>query len=84
MNIRSKISSAWNKLTRKAARNNKKATDSELGADEVVQEEVFPKKTSQKRKICTSKKPPSKRARPTNDNYQMIDPDGDTCDSSKS
>lgn len=82
MNIKSKIKSAWDKLTRKG--HAKKVTDSELGADEVIQEEVFPKKTAQKRKTCTSKKPPSKRTRPTNGNYQMIDPDGDTCDSSKS
>ena len=82
MNIRAKIKSAWNKVTGKSARS-KNMTDSELGADEVVQEEVFPKKV-QTRKKCTNKKPPSKRTRPTNNDYQMIDPENDTCDCGKS
>ena len=30
------------------------------------------------------KKPPSKRTRPTNNNYRMIDPDDDTVDTGKS
>lgn len=83
MSIKSKIKSAWDKIAHRPSRT-KNVTDSELGADEVVQEEVFPKKRTQARKKCTSKKPPSKRTRPTNNDYQMIDPDCDTCDSSKS
>ncbi len=36
-------------------------------------------------KCCDAgKKPPSKRTRPTNNNYQMIDPDDNTIDTGKS
>ncbi|MDE6618012.1 MAG: hypothetical protein K2K13_03180 [Clostridiales bacterium] len=87
MDIKSKIKSAWKRLTGKSS-------DSELGADEVVKKEVFPKtakakaktvakKSATDKKGCT-RKPPSKRTRPTNNDYQMIDPDNDTADAGKS
>lgn len=95
MNIKQKIKSAWQRITGK---NLNKSTDSELGADEVVKKEVFPKskaKTDTKasaKKCCShssaksscTHKPASKRTRPTNDNYQMIDPSDDTFDAGKS
>lgn len=66
-------------------------TDSELAAEEVIHEEVFPKPA---RRMCNGRKcdndykpeakAPSKRTRPTNNKYQMIDPDDNTCDSGKS
>ncbi|MDE7107448.1 MAG: hypothetical protein K2O39_03915 [Clostridiales bacterium] len=91
MDIKQKIKSAWNRLTGKTAKTN----DSELGADEVVKKEVFPKTAKAKAKTPTAKKPavdkngctrkpPSKRTRPTNNDYQMIDPDNDTADAGKS
>lgn len=87
MSIKDKIKNVF-------GRKNKRR-DSELGAEEVVHEEVFPKKTAEKRNCgcgcvksdktrSTAKKPASKRTRPTNNDYQMIDPDNDTCDTSKS
>lgn len=91
MNIKQKIKSAWNRMLG----NPSKSADSELGADEVVKKEVFPKtakaqakspvakKTTADKNGCT-RKPASKRTRPTNSNYQMIDPSGDTCDTGKS
>lgn len=84
MSIKEKIKSVWNKVT---SRRDK--ADSELAAEEVIQEEVFPKKTVRKSacggKTCNSaKKPPSKRTRPTNGNYRMIDPSNETADSGKS
>lgn len=90
MDIKQKIKSAWQRMTGKR----EKTSDSELGADQVVKKEVFPKstKTRQPRDCkkyttdkngCTRKKP-SERTRPTNDNYKMIDPSGDTIDSGKS
>lgn len=77
MDIKNKIKSAWNKFTSKH-----KDVNSELGADEVVEEEIFPRPA--KRKCTKNAKPASKRTRPTNDNYQMIDPSNDTVDGSKS
>ncbi|MDE5562548.1 MAG: hypothetical protein K2J01_03255 [Clostridiales bacterium] len=87
MDIKSKIKSAWKRLTGKS-------NDSELGADEVVKKEVFPKSAKAKAKTTVKKsttdkkgctrKPPSKRTRPTNNDYQMIDPDNDTADAGKS
>ena len=93
MSIKEKISSAFKKAADKTADtakrlSRKSKTDSELAADEVIHEEVFPKKRACKKgasahKAC-AKKPASKRTRPTNNNYEMIDPDDNTCDSSKS
>ena len=91
MNIKQKIKSAWNRITGKRLN---KSADSELGADEVVRKEVFPKtaakakaqkttKTTSSKSACTHK-PASKRTRPTNGNYQMIDPTDDTFDAGKS
>ncbi|MDE7406369.1 MAG: hypothetical protein K2M89_05810 [Clostridiales bacterium] len=87
MDIKQKIKSAWKRLTGKT-------DDSELGADEVVKKEVFPKTAKAKAKTTAQKpttdkngctrKPPSKRTRPTNNDYQMIDPDNDTADAGKS
>lgn len=87
MDIKSKIKSAWKRLTGKT-------NGSELGADEVVKKEVFPKsakataKTTAKKcavdKNGCTRKAPSKRTRPTNNDYQMIDPDNDTADAGKS
>lgn len=84
MSIKEKIKSVWNKVTSRRGK-----ADSELAAEEVIQEEVFPKKAGRKAscsgKTCNSaKKPPSKRTRPTNGNYQMIDPNNETADSGKS
>lgn len=83
MNIKQKIKSAVTKL-KKNARALK--NDVELAADEVISAEVFPEKKCAKRKNSgvKAKKPASKRTRPTNDNYQMIDPSDGTADSSKS
>lgn len=93
MSIKEKIRSAFKKAADKTtdtakriSRKNK--SDSELAADEIIHEEVFPEKRCCKK--CSSahksgtKKPASKRTRPTNDNYEMIDPDGNTCDTGKS
>ena len=81
MNIGQKIKDAWKKLTsRRDGKNNK---DAELGADEVLHEEVFPKK-AKKPAAVKSKKPASKRTRPTNNNYTMINPDDDGPDTGKS
>lgn len=77
MDIKGKIKSAWKRLTGSKA----KSADSELGADEVVKKEVFPRPTAKK---SNCKKPASKRTRPTNSNYRMIDPDDDTTDAGKS
>ncbi len=77
MDIKQKIKSAWKKLT------SSKRGDSELGADEVIEEEIFPR-SEKKCGKTTSKKPASKRTRPTNGNYQMIDPSDDTADAGKS
>lgn len=91
MNIKQKIKSAWQRMTGKRPKTN----DSELGAEEVVKKEVFPKpaakaktnaptaKKAPTKTGCTRKKP-SERTRPTNNNYRMIDPSGDTCDTGKS
>ncbi|MDE5592842.1 MAG: hypothetical protein K2I75_02810 [Clostridiales bacterium] len=90
MDIKNKIKSAFTRLMGKP-----KTGDSELGADEVVKKEVFPKTAKAKAKTTTAKKPtvdkkgctrkpPSKRTRPTNNDYQMIDPDNDTADAGKS
>lgn len=87
MDIKSKIKSAWQRIKGKRS----KHADSELGADEVIKKEVFPKtakakstqKTSARKNGCTKKKP-SERTRPTNNDYQMIDPDNDTFDAGKS
>ncbi len=99
MSIKQKIKSAWNKMSSKFGKDSDKCdcgcgkdrcdcgrSDSELAAEEVIEEEVFPapvkRKCGAKRTAC--KKPASKRTRPTNNNYQMIDPDNDTCDTGKS
>lgn len=73
--------------------------NAELAADEVIKKEVYPnkpiKKTAAKSakqaisanaetKTSSSKKAPSKRTRPTNCNYRMINRNDDTCDSGKS
>lgn len=113
MSIKDKIKSIIGKhktaLTRR-----KNKVDSELGAEEVLREEVFPKKSknssakkspskpaaksaakSANGKSCNcaakttaksnaAKKPASKRTRPTNVGYEMIDPSGDTFDANKS
>ena len=82
MDIKGKIKSAWNRLTGKSA----KLNDSELGADEVIKKEVFPKTTAKAKGVkngCT-RKPASKRTRPTNNDYQMVDPSGDTFDAGQS
>lgn len=100
MSIKQKIKSVWNKVKSKTdGKKQNSGSDcdgdsckinSELAADEVIQEEIFPAERRVAKKSCASKrcgcahKPASKRTRPTNDNYQMIDPDNDTCDSSKS
>lgn len=94
MNIKEKIKSAWQRVTdkiapKRAAKKSHKTTDSELGADEVVKKEVFPKTAAKTKKApvdkkgCT-RKAPSQRTRPTNNNYEMIDPSGDTFDTGKS
>ncbi|MCH5156173.1 MAG: hypothetical protein J1F69_06145 [Clostridiales bacterium] len=77
MDIKAKIRSAWNHLTGKKS----KSSNSELGADEVIKKEVFPNSANKK---SGSKKPASKRTRPTNSNYRMIDPSDDTSDAGKS
>ena len=77
MSIKGKIKSAWKRLTGSKA----KQADNELGADEVVKKEVFPKSTAKK---SNCKKPASKRTRPTNNDYQMVDPSGDTFDAGQS
>ncbi|MDE6029133.1 MAG: hypothetical protein K2F90_02285 [Clostridiales bacterium] len=78
MDIKQRIKSAWKHLMGKA-------NDSELGADEVVKKEVFPKPAKAKAKTTAKKsttktdgasKPLSKRTRPTNPDYRMINPDG--------
>lgn len=69
--------------------------DAELGAEQVIEKEIYPDKPVKKAcgngarntKACKSsgtRKPPSKRTRPTTDNYEMIDKDDNTCDSGKS
>ena len=94
MSIKEKIRSAFKKAADKTADTAKRVSrksknDSELAADEVIHEEVFPKKRACKKssafahKTC-AKKPASKRTRPTNNNYEMIDPDDNTCDTGKS
>lgn len=71
---------------------NKNPSDAEISAEEVVREEIFP---AGKRKTRASATPDpvvrkttscaaKKRSRPTNSNYRMIDPDDNSCDTSKS
>ena len=98
MSIKQKIKSVWNKVKCKTddkSKNDKSDCDgdsckinSELAAEEVIQEEVFPAKKHAAKKTCKrcgcTRKPASTRTRPTNPDYKMIDPDDDTCDSSKS
>ena len=98
MSIKQKIKSVWTKVKCKTddkSKNDKSDCDgdsckinSELAAEEVIQEEVFPAKKHAAKKTCKrcgcTRKPASKRTRPTNPDYKMIDPDDDTCDSSKS
>ena len=86
MNIKQKFKSVKDKLfggkhKSTHAKSRRKRTDSELGADEVVKKEVYPSK--KKTDKCTQK-PLSKRTRPTNPNYRMIDPDDNSVDSGKS
>lgn len=100
MSIKERIKAVIGKRRESAKR--KAQTDSELGAEEVVEKEVFPDKPvkrcgkapSDAKRACAkhaapsdcvcSKKPASKRTRPTNTEYKMIDPSDDTCDTSKS
>lgn len=89
MSIKDKIKSAWNNVTKHKVEisvKRKNKADSELSADEVAHEEIFPKKTvcNKKQPSDSAKKPASKRTRPTNNNYEMIDPDNNTCDTGKS
>ena len=86
------------KTDEKAEKPVKQSTDSELSAEEVIKKETFPDGVSKSKnpselnrryrseqKACQScKKPASKRTRPTNGNYKMIDPNGDSADTSKS
>ncbi|MCH5166103.1 MAG: hypothetical protein J1G01_06850 [Clostridiales bacterium] len=97
MSIKQRIKSVWNKFTgkhddgvkahaRKKTNRNTPSSDSELAAEEVIEKEVYPPKKS---KACATKnygtkKPASKRTRPTNYNYEMIDDSDNTCDSGKS
>lgn len=103
MKIKEKIKAVLGKR-RDAAQKRRARTDSELGAEEVIEKEVFPDKPAKKRaapatkracaKRCTpsdctckrnaAQKPASKRTRPTNPGYEMIDPSDDTCDANKS
>lgn len=103
MKIKEKIKAVLGKR-RDAAQKRRARTDSELGAEEVVEKETFPDKPVKKRAApatkracakrrassdCTCKrnaaqKPASKRTRPTNPEYEMIDPSDDTCDANKS
>lgn len=99
MSIKERIKAVIGKRRESAKR--KAQTDSELGAEEVVEKEVFPDKpvkrcgkapSDAKRACakhtapsdCACKKPASKRTRPTNTEYKMIDPSDGTCDTSKS
>lgn len=76
------------------------AVDAEISVEEVTREEIFPsgkQKTTNRsaaakpapkraaaKSATTAKKPLSKRTRPTNPDYKMIDPSGNSCDTSKS
>ncbi len=110
MNIKEKLKSVWTKgrerfCKKSQAENGYGACgdacdigsgkrDAELGADEVLREEVFPAKSkacgkncrcgSDKAQSASSKKNTQNRTRPTNANYRMIDPSNDTCDTGKS
>ena len=86
MSIKDKIKSLLNDITKSKSngKSRKSKADSELSADEVAREQVYPKKTVCNKKARGTKKPASKRTRPTNHNYEMIDTDDNTCDSSKS
>lgn len=90
MKLKEKVKSAWAKIANKHK-------DSELAAEEVIHEEVFPSEPhGSKKRACANKKcgckqsakqcskPQSKRSRPTNGNYRMIDRDDNTCDHGKS
>ena len=63
--------------------------NAELAAEEVIEKEIYPNKPIKKASVkptgksCT-RKPASKRTRPTNVDYCMIDKDDNTCDSGKS
>lgn len=59
----------------KTRRTSAKTRDAEFAAE---------KPCKKKTKSASGKKPPSKRTRPTNPNYRMINPDDDTCDTGKS
>lgn len=90
MSIKDRIKSTWHKITGKSDDCNGDGCviippDSELAADRVIRKEVYPTPTitdSHKKSKC--KKCGAKRSRPTNSDYQMIDPSCDTCDTSKS
>lgn len=99
MSIKQKIRSAWNKVTgkqdgdsaaeeRRGCNSDGCNIDSELAAEEVIREEVFPAEKPSRKKTCKkcgcARKPASKRTRPTNNNYEMIDPTDNTCDTGKS
>lgn len=102
MSIKERIKAVIGKRRETAAKR-KARTDSELGAEEVVQKEVFPDKPAKKcganttKRACAKRnapsacagksaaqKPASKRTRPTNPDYKMIDTSDDTCDANKS
>lgn len=68
MKIIDKLKSAWRAATQK------QNSSAELSSDEVTKEEVFPRPAAKK----------TKRSRPTNSHYQMIDPDDNTVDTGKS
>ncbi len=91
MSIKEKFGRLWGKLRKKNNRPTPKSADSELSAEEVVEEEIFPEgkrtvKRTKKNCGCAtgSSKPASKRTRPANPDYEMIDPDCNTCDTGKS
>ncbi|MCX4312528.1 MAG: hypothetical protein OSJ83_01525 [Clostridia bacterium] len=91
MSIKDKIKSAIRKTKTAAEKHLRRGAKSELAAEEVIEKEVFPRDTknngSCKKKARTAnsaQKPASKRSRPTNTDYQMIDPDDNTCDTSQS
>ena len=93
MSIKQKISSLKTKLKSKTAKLREKLSDAELGAEEVTEKEIFPpqKKCCAKRAAKTTaackasaNKKPSKRTRPTNNDYTMIDKDNESCDCNKS
>lgn len=90
MSIKDKIKSVFNGVSKvkiSAPKKRKNKADSELSAEEVNREEIFPEKRACNKKSgakTSCKKPANQRTRPTNSDYEMIDPDGNTCDCGKS